>query len=324
MNLTHIAESFINFVGNTGCTDCFEDELCGCYPISSFNDLRFQILLEVGEDDPDAAGLEAGTVTFHLGVANTCDECASDDIKLAQMHGEWWKASGSDQQDYYVLSVDTIASASLIDRFEDGECFVLCLYVKGKVGQLTEYEKLGCSDCFIRVTETCDTSVIKYRQNETSMGFYNNGLSFYDTYFNSIRLPIKLARPQIKSKKNVYRLSNGNYIKNSATLAKEWDCETDMINRQWHEKLSIALEHDQVKLTNENAGITDAFVQSEAEDNYKVNWDDFLDYPNAKAEFKLLEMPFNEFNNNCNLTPLDPNTNVNVIASDAYNLLSWE
>lgn len=322
MILRNIPESFVNFTGNVGCQDCFEDELCGCYPISSFEDLRFQILIETEESD--LAQLEAGTITFHLGIAEDCESCDSADAKLAQLHGEFWKTSGDDSMDYYVLSVDTITNANLIDRFADGECFVLCLYTKGQTGQVVEYLKLGCSDCFIRVTDSCDTTVIKYRQNETSMGFYNNGNPFYDDYFNSIRLPFKLSQPQVKSKKNVYRLSNGNYIKNSATLAKEWQCETDMINRQWHEKLSIAIEHDQVKVTNENAGLTSIFVQSEAEDNYKVEWDDFLDYPNAKAQFKLLQMPFSEFNNNCNLTPLDPDTNVNVIASDAYNLLSWE
>lgn len=326
MDLVDIPESFVNFTtdGSTTETDfsCV-DSVGGCYPISDLNDVKFQVLMTLGIDDANYDRIIGGLATFHISVAHSCDECDSASTKAAQLHVEPWKSSGTDMYDYIVLSVDEWTHPEVLDPFNDGECLVMCLWLKGGEGQVVEYVKVGCSQCFIKVVDTCDTSIVEYRQNETSMGFYNNGGMYYDDYFNSIRLPLRLHRPQPKSKKNVYRLSNGNYIKNSATMAMEWLCETDMMSEKWHRKLSIAIEHDQLKITNENAGFNQAFFMSEAEDNYKIDWQEFLDFPHAKAEFKLMQMPFNEFNNNCNLTPLNPDTNINALLANTYNILAW-
>jgi hypothetical protein len=105
--------------------------------------------------------------------------------------------------------------------------------------------------------------------------------------------------------------------------SREWIGETDMMSEKWHMKLDIALDHDNIRISNTNSGMIAQFAMSEADDNYNVDWQEFLDYPHAKAEFKLLEMPFLEFNNNCNLTPLNPSVNVNAILTDDFNLLIW-
>lgn len=322
MEIFEIEESFINFcdVDTTPCaeTDASCVDVVGaCIPMYAVEDLHFQVLLN------NFTGLEVdlilgGQITFNITLARTCDDCVTDTF-MALLTAKPWKASGTDMYDYIVLTLDTWLDTTPFNPIEDGGCFVLCLWKQ----YLGDYTKLGCSPCFIKYPDKCDTSVIYYRNNETSMGFYNNGDSFYETYFNSIRLPFRLHRPQTRTKKNVYRLSNGNYIKNSASKSREWVGETDMMSEKWHMKLDIALDHDNIRISNTNSGMVAQFAMSEADDNYNVDWQEFLDYPHAKAEFKLLEMPFLEFNNNCNLTPLNPSVNVNAILTDDFNLLIW-
>ena len=57
----------------------------------------------------------------------------------------------------------------------------------------------------------------------------------------------------------------------------EWLGETDMMSEKWHRKLDLALDYDTIKITNQNSGFTDAFFFSEADDNYKIDLQEFLD-----------------------------------------------
>lgn len=330
MEIIEIPESFINFCSSSSSVPCSETDagcvetIGACYPMYEVDDLHFQVVIQVGSSDPNLDGIVSGAIKFYVTLANSCEECDANELKMAQLHVEQWKTSGSDQYDFFVLSLSDWNDASPFISLSEADCFTLCLVAEGLVGSPTLNTLLGCSPCFIKVTQTCDTSKIQYRQNETSMGFYNNGNPFYDIYFNSIRLPFRLHQPQPKTKKNVYRLSNGNYIKNSASKSMEWKGETDMMSEKWHRKFDISLDHDQIKITNTNSGFTNGFFMSESNDNYKIDWQEFLDYPHAKAEFTLLQMPFNEFNNNCNLTPINPITDVNALLVDGANLLSWD
>lgn len=332
MEVLEIPEAFVNFCLGTGayqtpCVDTLSDcvqDIGSCYPLSDMNDLHFQVLLSVGSSDDNLDGIVSGTIKFYIGYTTDCDNCNPSGVKMTQLHVEQWKTTGADQYDYFVLNTDTWTNTSQVDALSTGECFKLCLIVQGMVSAPAEYTNLGCSPCFIKVTDVCDTSVIKYRLNETSMGFYNNGNTYYNTYFNTIRLPLKLSKPQIKNKKKTYALSNGNFKTASATLSREWIATTDFISEVWHKKLAIALNQDTLKITNTNSGFSDSFFVVQGDDNYKVSWEDMVwDYPNAPAEFILTEMPFAEYNQNCNLTPLSPLVDVNAILTDAYNILIW-
>lgn len=330
MTIVPIEEAFINFCEGGDGSPCSETNDClpdvpACYPVSELTDLDFQVLLSVGSSDINLDGLTAGTVTFWIGIARDCDSCDPAADKVAQLHVEQWKTTGVDQYDYFALSTDGWYSGAgysydaLFDSLTDGDCFRLCLFVKGTVGYPNEYILMGCSPCMIKIEDTCDTSIIRYRNNQTACGFYNNSNPFYTTYYNSIRLPFKLGKPQPKTVKNVYRLSDGNYIKNSSSKAMEWQCDTELMSKEWHRKLDNALDHNQLKITNQNAGFVDGFFMSQEDDNYKIAWEDLPgDYSAAPATFKLMQMPFNEFNSNCNLAPIDPvtGTYVNIIDQD--------
>lgn len=317
MDIIEIKESFVNF-----CTDgvgeaCNEtdancvDVIGACYPTVEIDDIHFQVL--IGNLTETQTELLLGqTIKFYVSIASDCDTC--EPVNLTRLHIEQWKTSGTDQYDYFVGTLDAWADLNALNQFNDGDCFVLCLWQYGDPDQDEEYLKLGCSPCFRKIEDECDSTVLMYRQNESSMGFYNNGNPFYDTYFNSIRLPFKLIKPQTLSKKNVYRKSDGNYIKNSAVMSREWQGETDLLSEKYHFKLSVALEHDQIKVTNSNSGLSDQYCMSEVENNYKVDWPEVPgDYPHGKAEFKLMEMPFYEFNANCNLPPVAPTSGSVVI-----------
>lgn len=151
---------------------------------------------------------------------------------------------------------------------------------------------VGCIGCFKKICDPCYTTLIRYRNNENAFGFNYNNQNFY----NSVRLPIYLKQPQFPTVRNVFTLSNGNKKKLSSRIEKEWIVETDWMPKEWHEKLVIALEHDRVGIINTNSNLTSEVMM---ESSYEIEWQDYLDYPLAKAKFKLKQIPYNNVNSNC-------------------------
>lgn len=114
-------------------------------------------------------------------------------------------------------------------------------------------------------------------------------------FANKIRLPIHLNRPQFPVEEDVYTRANGKRIVTNATVFKELEGKTDWMPKEWHERLSIALRHDEVSITSQN--FTGAFRIS---GSYEIEWQDFLDYPLAPAKFKGFEDGFSARSNLCN------------------------
>lgn len=163
--------------------------------------------------------------------------------------------------------------------------------------------------CFIYTPESCYSTVIKYRCNENAFGFDYNNSDNPDTggsnellpFYNQVRLPFFLKNPQILTKKKVYRKSDGNYIKMSARMEKELSGEVEWITEDWHTKLAIALEHDEVWMWNEDTIMWEKVIFDESE-NYEIDWSNNTRGTNlgiAPASFKVKKMPFNQFNSNC-------------------------
>lgn len=111
---------------------------------------------------------------------------------------------------------------------------------------------------------------------------------------NRIRLPFYLNKPQFPSTRNVFKLADGTAKTISVQLSKTYEGETDWIQEAWHQYLQIALSHDTVKIEG------DRYLGNVAVDgDYQIEWSDFLDFPIAKAKFRLLVTPFDFSNSNC-------------------------
>lgn len=111
---------------------------------------------------------------------------------------------------------------------------------------------------------------------------------------NRIRLPFYVTRPQYPREANVFRRADGSTATLSAIIRKVFEGETDNLPREIHEKLIIALSHDDVTIEGRylSTGVS-------LESDYDIDWNKFLDFPLAKAAFKVQVTPFNYSNDNC-------------------------
>lgn len=111
---------------------------------------------------------------------------------------------------------------------------------------------------------------------------------------NRIRLPFYVTRPQFPTESNSFRLANGTRKTLSSVIRKVFEGETENLPREIHERLIIALKHDDVTIEGKYylGGVS-------IEGDYEIDWNKFLDYPLAKAGFKIDVTPFNYSNDNC-------------------------
>lgn len=115
------------------------------------------------------------------------------------------------------------------------------------------------------------------------------------TFINRVRLPIRVHKPQYADDKETYRDAAGNSKTLSVVVHKLYQMETDYITEQWHEKIKIALAHDNVSLEGEKY-----FGGLSQNDNYDIAWsDDVPNYPIAPAKVTVEVTPFDATNSNC-------------------------
>lgn len=114
------------------------------------------------------------------------------------------------------------------------------------------------------------------------------------SFVNRIRLPLKVTRPQFLEDREVYRKANGETVTLSSVVRKQYELETDLLPEHIHEKIKIALAHDNVAIEGDKyiGGIV-------ADPEYNIAWPDFLDFPLAKASGKVTVTPFDASNTNC-------------------------
>jgi len=115
-----------------------------------------------------------------------------------------------------------------------------------------------------RISELTETSLLKYSCNEAQFGFdYDIADSF-----NQLRLPIRLYNAQYPQKENVYIDSIGSRHVLYSKIDIEQLLETEYIPQSWHEKLIIALAHDNVWIDG---------VAMTKSNEYEIEWDEYID-----------------------------------------------
>lgn len=111
---------------------------------------------------------------------------------------------------------------------------------------------------------------------------------------NRIRLPIYLKGAQFPAEANRFRLANGTTKTLSVVIRKTYLLVTDYLPERMHQRLTIALNHDEVNIEGDRyaGGVS-------VDGDYKIEWPDFLDYPLAQAEVQIQVTPFAATNDNC-------------------------
>jgi hypothetical protein len=111
---------------------------------------------------------------------------------------------------------------------------------------------------------------------------------------NKIRLPFFLSRPQYPVDENIYRRSDGVRRVTKSIVSKEMNAMTDWLPEQWHERLNIALRHDEVNVTSQ---IFSGSIRING--TYDIEWLETQNYPIAIARFKAFDETFNASNAAC-------------------------
>jgi hypothetical protein len=124
-----------------------------------------------------------------------------------------------------------------------------------------------------------NSSVLIYQCNEDEFGFnYRNNL-----HINKVRLPIRITKPKWKQADEIYTKFSGSRVMLSSTIDKQWTLETDYMPASFHERLAVALSHDNVWIDGKLLTRDDA---------YDVDWGDTM-YRNgvacARATCKMVE-----------------------------------
>ncbi len=113
-------------------------------------------------------------------------------------------------------------------------------------------------------------------------------------FLNRIRLPFYVSRPQFPDDANIFRKADGSRKITAVQISKVYEGETDKLPEWIHQRLVIALLHDTVNIE------SDRYLFGAVKDgSYDIDWQEFLDYPVAKATFKVAVSPFDASNANC-------------------------
>lgn len=116
------------------------------------------------------------------------------------------------------------------------------------------------------------------------------------SFLNRIRLPFYVNRPQYPAEEDIYLKANGRRVVMKSIVSKTLEGKTDYMPSLLHERLAIALRHDEVNIENEK--YTGSVKLGGA---YDIDWQEFLDYPFAPASFKVFEEDFVARSNRCEI-----------------------
>jgi len=111
---------------------------------------------------------------------------------------------------------------------------------------------------------------------------------------NRVRLPFYLKQPQWPTERSVFRKSDGTTKVLSIVIRNTFQGVTDQKTKEFHEKLVIALSHDDV--TVEGDRLDSGVVLS---GDYQVEWNDFIDNPLGIGQFQVEVTPYDVTNDNC-------------------------
>jgi hypothetical protein len=241
---------------------------------------------------------EASDITFQFTLNSTSSFSEINSrirIRTKSLDGTFSFVTGYTKYTYEVatnnyLIVIKLSNSTLLDAYNVGECFQIdfALSFDGEI-----YFNQTANQCFQRIADTCFTSVVDFNNNENAFGFIYTVTSFS----NRIRLPIYFKNPEFQNRQKVYVRSDGTRKKLFARLAKKWVGLIDMATEEVHQKLIVALSHDNVIFVTDN----DYGLYCTFEDEYNQEFPNVMQGINVwTANFSVMETPFDEVNNNCN------------------------
>lgn len=285
LNADNSFVTFYNLSNDQGADYFITDTECGiqkdfCYPIYDEKDLLFQINIISSEvltaDNIDVQRIPpSGTGITLTGVA----------LQINQV--------GLYQGTTPIYNVYfSFFNSNLTENVDEGDCFRIGILAGGSI----DLAYFVSNQCFKKVNDKCLTSKLRYTNSDNAFGFYYDLGSGQP---NAIRLPIYFKEPIVSSDKNIYVRSDGSRKLLSARLSKQYKGIIDAVGEDVHQKLVVALNHDDVRFVPEEYPNINGF-KCTFEDEYNNEFPTIMQNVNIwPADFTIFETPFNNFNSNC-------------------------
>lgn len=278
----NIPSSFVNFNSELYLTD----RECAivkpfCLPVYNEDDLQFQIKVDLT--------FVIQPINVNGALINLID---GDGNELTEVTGTTIVSQSMGDGIYYIHY--NFSTSNIMTGWNIGQCVAIKIQLPIiSEDPRPEYINLGTSyQCFQRIPDTCYSSQLTYLNNENAFGM----LYPSDTWKNVVRLPIYFRNPQTKNDQEVYVRSNGTRTKLFARLSKQYQGLVDNVTEEVHQKLVIAMSHDNVTFVTDN----NYSLECTFENEYNNNYPEILMGMNVwTADFLVMETPFDEQNNNC-------------------------
>lgn len=218
------------------------------------------------------------------------DDCPGGLNSLPEKYarGTWYASGVLSDENIIYFQPGSWQTSGFPNTIPVGQCFRFIIVQSNVDINLCAQSsfRIGCTNCFVRVADTCDTTLIRYINYENAFAF---NYSYYGIFANQVRLPFYLRNAQFPSTQKSYQKSDGSFIKLSERIDKEYELETDWMPEVWHEKLKIALAHDAVILYNENArtDLQPLAMPVVNEEPYEIEWSDDIRLAEAKGRTRV-------------------------------------
>jgi hypothetical protein len=241
-----------------------------CLPIFEASDLYFQVQIDTDIEEftvqTPIIKVVIGEVQYNVTGVTANIELIADTIYCVSYNFE---------------------GSNLLDNVDIGECFNILISFEVDEVRFTATSV----QCLQRIPDICFTSKITYSNIEDAFGFI-----YQTNQVNKIRLPIYFKNPQPQNDQKVYVRSDGTRKKLYARLSKKWLGLVDMTTEEVHQKLVVALSHDNITFVTDNL----YSLECTFEDEYNQDFPDVMQGINVwTSNFSVMETPFDEVNNNC-------------------------
>jgi hypothetical protein len=241
-----------------------------CLPIFEASDLYFQVQIDTDIEEftvqTPIIKVVIGEVQYNVTGVTANIELIADTIYCVSYNFE---------------------GSNLLDNVNIGECFNILISFEVDEVRFTATSV----QCLQRIPDICFTSKISYSNIEDAFGFI-----YQTNQVNKIRLPIYFKNPQPQNDQKVYVRSDGTRKKLYARLSKKWLGLVDMTTEEVHQKLVVALSHDNITFVTDNL----YSLECTFEDEYNQDFPDVMQGINVwTSNFSVMETPFDEVNNNC-------------------------
>jgi hypothetical protein len=168
------------------------------------------------------------------------------------------------------------------------QCFSFKIKAHCIISGTTEIVE-ATSNCFILKASNCYSSVLEYTNEENYADFNYCNIT---NPINKVRLWLYPSQPKPVEDKAIYRKSSGAIRQTRSVITKEFLMQTEHLNEDIHDKITVALAHDSINMysTNYTGGIS-------KNGDYTIEWVDNI--CKAPANFKAWATPYAIKNNSC-------------------------